>query len=92
MAPSTAFLPYRFHNGWAWLAVVLGVLASLLAIPTGVFGWFLPVALAVATVAAGILGWRRAKLSPWIGGRRAAVVAGALAALALVLVVIGLVR
>lgn len=91
MAPSWAFTPHAFPNGWALLAVVLGALALGLAAGPAGLGLASALPLALAAGGAGAVGRRRWARQPWRGGRRAASIGIALAATAVVVGLVGLV-
>lgn len=90
-APSYAFDGYRAPNGWALVTVAAGFVAAVTAVPLGVFAVGVPVlALAVAAVA-GTRAASRARRQPWRGGWGSIITGGVLSALAVVLIVAGLV-
>jgi hypothetical protein len=90
-APSYVFDGYRAPNGWSLITVGAGFVAAVTAVPLGVFAEAIPLlAIAVALVA-GTRAAARARRHPWRGGWGSIITGGVCTALAILLVVAGLV-
>lgn len=84
MAPSWAFEPHAFGNGWALVALVAGLAALGLALGPGALGLSTAGPAAAVAVLGGRRAVARARVEPWRGGAVAGRVAQGLAVAALV--------